>query len=148
MNNTIFKGGEIEVRESRRGIELRCFNFERQRVVHIGTVAGATYEKVAVILRQPELSFALTQSEFAAVLETGAQFIRIVPPDKSATYAISVSDFQKHAEPHYHHRYGPQLRCALIHFSRTSKVAPRNSVTDNPAIETPGLQIKQISLFQ
>jgi hypothetical protein len=145
--NTIVKAGEIQVKETKRGVEFHAFNWQRQRMLHIGTLKGSVYEKQAQILRQPEPSFAVTQTELGAILETGAEFIRIVPGDKSATYSISVRDFDRCKEPYYNAGYGGQWRVPLIRFSRTSKVSRRNPITDNPVIETPGLQIKQISLF-
>jgi hypothetical protein len=135
-NNTIIKAGETVVKETKRGIEFHAFNFQRQRMLHIGTLSGQVYEKVAVILRQPEPSFALTQTEFGAVQETGAGFIRIVTPDKDATYAISVGDFQRHAEAYYNAAYGPQWRVPLGKFSHVATAARRNAHIDNPVIET------------
>jgi hypothetical protein len=103
-------------------------------MLHIGTLKGQTYEKQAEILRQPEPSFCLTQSEFGAVVDCGAGFIRIIPQDKSGTYSISVQDFKRYAEPYYNAGYGPQLRCVLPRFFHTSKVGKRNARTDNPPV--------------
>jgi hypothetical protein len=143
------KAGDTIVKETKRGIEFHAFNWTRQRMLHIGTLKGQTYEKQAEILRQPEPSFCLTQSEFGAVVDCGAGFIRIIPQDKTGTYSISVSDFRRHAEAYYNGAYGPQWRCALIHFQRTSKVAKRNAHTDNPVIEVaaPLIRDRQMSLF-
>jgi hypothetical protein len=148
-DTTITKAGEIQVKETKRGIEFHAFNWQRQRMLHIGTLKGQTYEKQAEILRQPEPSFCLTQSEFGAVQDCGAGFIRIIPQDKSGTYSISVSDFKRHAEAYYNGAYGPQWRCALIHFASIAKVAKRNAHTDNPVIETPQplIRDRQMSLF-
>src|SRR5687768_8080949 len=131
-NNTTIKAGETVIRESKRGIEFHAFNWQRQRMLHIGTLSGQVYEKVAVILRNPEPSFALTQSEFGAVEEMGAGFVRIVTPAKDATFAISVNDFKRFKEPYYNSAYGPQWRVPLGKFSHVAKVAKRNPITDNP----------------
>ena len=88
-----------------------------------------------MILQKPEPSFALTQAEFGAVLEAGAGFIRLIPSDRSATYSISVQDFQQHARSYYNSGYGPQLRVSLSKFAKTSKVSRRNAHIDSPAIE-------------
>ena len=148
-NITIVKAGEIQIKETKRGIEFHAFNFQRQRMIHIGTLSGQIYEKVAPILRQPEPSFSLPQSEFGEVVEMGAGFIRIVTPDKSGTYAISVPDFKLHAEAYYNASYGPQWRVPLGKFSHVAKVAKRNARTDNPVIEQVRdiIQSKQLSLF-
>ncbi len=138
QNNTTITAGEIELREGKRGIEFHAFNFQRQKMIHIGTVIGRTYEKVAPVLQMPEASFAFTQAEYSAVLEAGAQFIRIILPDKSATYAIDVESFGRYGVPYHNSFYGDQLRCTLDHFSYTSKTAPRNSHTDNPTLPKPG----------
>ena len=147
--NTIVRAGEIIVKETKRGIEFHAFNWQRQRTLHIGTLKGQTYEKQAVILRQPEPSFALTQSEFGAVMDCGAGFIRIIPQDKSGTYSISVQDFKRYAEAYYNAGYGGQWRVPLGKFSSTPKVAKRNAHTDNPVIEVaaPLLRDRQMSLF-
>jgi hypothetical protein len=147
--NTIVKAGEIHVKETKRGIEFHAFNWQRQRMLHIGTLKGSVYEKQAQILRQPEPSFAVTQTEFGALLDTGAEFIRIVPGDKSATYSISVQDFNRHKEAYHNPGYGPQWRAPLKFFSHTSKVAKRNAHIDNPVIEVaaPLIRDRQMSLF-
>ena len=148
--NTIVKAGEIQVKDSKRGLEFHAFNWQRQRMLHIGTLKGQTYEKVAVILRQPEPSFALTQSEYGALVDQGAGFIRIVTPDKDRTYSISVQDFKRHAEAYYNAAYGGQWRCSLNHFASIAKVGRRNAHTDNPVIATAepiGPKINQMSLF-
>lgn len=133
----ITKAGEIQVKETKRGVEFHAFNWQRQRMLHIGTLKGATYEKVAVILRQPEPSFALTQSEFGAVQDCGAGFIRIVPPDKSGTYSISVQDFNRCKEAYYNAAYGGQWRVPLGKFASIAKVGKRNASADNPVIAAP-----------
>jgi hypothetical protein len=145
----ITKGGETQIRETRRGVELHAFNFQRQRMLHIGTLKGQTYEKQAEILRQPEPSFCLTQSELGALVDMGAGFIRIIPGDKSKTYSISVQDFKRHAEAYYNGAYGPQWRVPLGMFASIAKVAKRNPITDNPVIEqaAPLIRERQPSLF-
>lgn len=150
MNNTTIKAGEIQVKESKRGVEFHAFNFQRQRMIHIGTLSGQTYEKGnCVILRQPEPSICLPQSEYGAAVEAGALFLRCIPPDKSATYAISLRDFKQHAEAYYNAGYGPQWRVSLVHFSHTSKVGKRNAHIDNPPVQVPRDVIaeRQMSLF-
>jgi hypothetical protein len=124
--------GEITTRKTKRGIEFHCYNFERNRTLHIGTLKGATYEAVKAILRNPEPSFTLTQAELAAAFEHGAQFIRIIPPDKAATYAISLADFKRLAVPYHNPWYGPQWRTPLGAFDRSAATAPRNAARDNP----------------
>jgi len=137
-DSTIFKAGEIKVRETKRGLEFHSFNWQRQRVVHIGTIKGQTYEKQAEILRQPEPSFCLTQSEFGALVDCGAGFIRIIPGDKSRTYSISVQDFKRYATDFHNSGYGPQWRVKLERFSSSSRVAPRNPIVDSPVREIQG----------
>jgi hypothetical protein len=148
-NHQNIKAGEIVVKESKRGTEFHAFNFQRGRLLHIGTLSGQVYEKVAVILRQPEPSFALTQAEFGKVQEAGARFIRIVTPEKTATYAISLEDFQRFKEAYHNPTYGPQLRCALTHFASSSTVAKRNPIIDNPVSEKaePVERAKQLTLL-
>jgi hypothetical protein len=145
----ITKGGETQIRETRRGVELHAFNFQRQPMLHIGTLKGQTYEKQAEILRQPEPSFCLTQSEYGALVDMGAGFIRIIPGDKSRTYSISVQDFKRHAEAYFNGAYGPQWRVPLGKFASIAKVGKRNAAIDNPVVETVRdiVQDRQISLF-
>ncbi len=129
--------GEIQTRQTSRGIEFHAFNHQRGKALHIGTVIGQTYEKVARILQLPAAGFALTQAEYAAVLEAGAQFIRILPPG-GGTYGISVEDFGRYAKLYHNGYYGSQLRVDLDRFQFTSKTARRNARTDNPATAQPG----------
>ncbi len=137
QSNNIMKAGEIQVKETKGGKEFHAFNWQRQRMIHIGTLSGDTYEKVAVILRQPEPSFALTQSELGALIETGAGFIRIITPEKDKTYSMSVQDFQLHKEAYHNLGYGPQWRVPVGKFSSIAKVAPRNPIVDSPVKEVP-----------
>jgi hypothetical protein len=148
-NHDAIKAGSIITEETRKGIKFLAYNHERRRMLHIGTLAGAVYEKVAVILQKPEPSFALTQSEFGAVVEQGARFIRIIPPNKDGTYSISVKDFQRFGETYFNSNYGPQIRCALVHFARSGAVAKRNPHVDNPVLEQaePVERAKQLTLL-
>lgn len=146
------KAGKITLKETKRGIEFHSFNLQRQRMIHIGTLSGEVYEKVAVILRQPEPSFALTQAELGAVLDTGAGFIRIITPEKDKTYSISVRDFQLHKEAYRNLGYGDQWRVSLGKFSQIDKVRQRNPIIDSPVLEAPREAIKdrprQMDLFR
>jgi hypothetical protein len=147
-NTIILKAGEIKVKETKRGFEFWSFNFQRQRMLHIGTLKGRTYEKVVTILRQPEPSISLPQSEYGAAVEWGAMFLRAIPSDHSATYAISLRDFKANAVEYYNAFYGPQWRVPLTEFSSISTTAPRNAITDNPVIETKAeLLPRQMTLF-
>jgi hypothetical protein len=148
-NRQNIKAGEIIVKESKRGTEFHAFNFQRGDLLHIGTLSGQVYEKVAVILRQPEPSFALTQAEFGKVQEAGARFIRIITPEKTTTYAISLEDFQRFKEAYHNAAYGPQWRVSLVHFSSVATVAKRNPIVDNPVIEKdePVERAKQLTLL-
>ncbi len=137
-NHESTHAGEIAVRETQRGFQFFAFNEQRKKTLHIGTMIGQTYEKVAPVLQFPEASFALTQAEYVAILETGAQFIRIVTPGKSATYAISVQDFGKFSQPYHNAFYGDQLRTSLDHFAYSGRTAKRNTHTDNPKLPKPG----------
>ncbi len=137
-STTIAKAGEIVIKETRRGIEFHAFNEQRKRVLHVGTLIGRTYEKVQPILMKPEPSFSLTQAEYSAVLSSGAEFVRIVLPDKRGSYAIDVQSFGRYGEKYFNVFYGPQLRVPLIRFAFTSRVSKRNKVTDNPVLERPG----------
>ncbi len=147
---TIYKAGEIQLKETRRGIEFHAFNFQRQRMLHIGTIKGQTYEKQAPILRRPEPSFSLPQSELGKVQECGAGFIRIITPDKW-TYSISVQDFDRWKEPYYNASYGPQWRVPLGKFEHVAVATKRNAKLDNPVkqIVNPfaSIEMKQQSLF-
>jgi hypothetical protein len=136
QDTTIHKAGEIEVRQTRKGYGFYAFNHTHKKILCIGTIAGATYEKEAQVLQKPELSFCLPVAELNAVKAYDAQYIRIIPSNKSATYAISVTDFERFGEPFYNAFYGKQIRCALRYFQRSAKVVKRNPIIDNPPIET------------
>lgn len=146
----ITNGGKIKIKETKKGTEFHGWNFQRQRMIHIGTLKGQVYEKGNVaILRKPEPSIALSQSEYGAALDAGAQFLRCIPPDKSTTYAISLRDFKANARPYYNPAYGPQIRVSLMMFQRISKVSKRNSMIDNPVIEREAeLLPRQMGLFR
>jgi hypothetical protein len=108
------KAGEIQIRETKRGIELHAWNCERQRLLHIGTLVGVVCEKQVTILRLPEPSINLTQSELGALESLGAVYLRCIPADKSATYSISVENFRKFGQPYFNPQYGPQWREPLV----------------------------------
>jgi hypothetical protein len=134
MNNYNLKAGEIQIKQSKRGIEFHAWNHERQRKIHIGTLIGVVFEKGNVaILRKPEPSIALSQAEYGVAVDHGVQFLRCVTPEK-ATYSISLENFKKHAESYYNPAYGPQWRCSLSFFSRTNKAEKRNAILDNPPL--------------
>ena len=143
------KAGKIKIVEERGKVKLFAFNHQRRKQIHIGSVIGATYEKMAAILIKPEPSFLLNQAELGAIEEVGAGFIRIIPIDRSGTYSISVQDFKRHAQPYYNASYGPQLRCAKTWFESTPQVQKRNNFTDNPPLEQIRdiVSEKQMSLF-
>lgn len=130
QHNNITLAGRIEVKRTKKGVRFYAFNHTRGRRLHIGTLKGATYEKVSVILRQPEPSLALSQTELKAVQEESGKFIRFIVDGK--TYAISTADFARHAERYYNPGYGPQWRVGLRHFDFSNTTAKRNSITDNP----------------
>jgi hypothetical protein len=149
-NSTFARAGQIVIKESKRGVEFHAFNFQRQRLIHVGTLNGSVYEKGnCVILRQPEPSFCLPQSEYGAAVEAGALYLRCIPPDKSATYAISLQDFKEFSTPFYNQMYGPQWRVPVSKFSHTSKVSKRNVILDSPALAVARdiVQERQMSLF-
>ena len=145
--------GQISVKPNKRGIEFHTFNHERRRMLHIGTLRGSVYEKVAAILYKPEPSFALTLCEYNAAVENGAEFIRIIPQDHAATYSISIEDFKQLATPYSNPFYGDQSRVALRHFQRVSTTAPRTHRADNPIIPSNGKDMiearreRQLALF-
>ena len=131
QENFITKGGEIQIKETKRGLEFHSFNFQRQRLIHIGTIIGQVYEKQANVLRNPEPSFTLSRSEFVAAVEHGAVYLRVLPPG-GGTYSISLVDFNAKHESYYNAFYGPQMRCPLAEFQSINAVAIRNVMTDNP----------------
>jgi hypothetical protein len=148
---TNVKAGEIKARQGKRGLEIWAFSRERGQALHVGTIIDQLYEKIQPVLKKPEPSFSLTQSEFAAVLEAGAAFIRIITSARDATYSISVQDFARFGKKYFNQFYGPQLRVSLDHFSPSNEVSPRSARRDNPPIEQARdiiqERIEQMSLF-
>ncbi|GEM_PF-5202165 len=151
-NNDSTIAGKIQLEEGRGGkLKFYAFNHNKRRRVHIGTLIGGTYEKVASILRQPEPSLCVTTSEFGALVDAGAQFIRIIA--EGATYSISVPDFKRQAVEFYLPAYGPQLRVPLRAWQYSSAVTKRNSRTDAPALVRSVMDViadkreRQLNLF-
>ncbi len=137
QSNNIINPGEILLKDFGGTIQVHAFNVEKRKTIHIGTVVGICYEKVCPVLQKPEPSFSLTRAEYAAILETGAEFIRIVTSSRSGTYSISVQDFGRFGVPYHNAFYGDQLRVSLSRFTSSSKIAERNTHTDNPKLPTP-----------
>lgn len=133
-NNQTIKAGEIETRQTRRGLEFWAYNLQRGEPVCIGTQLDRVYEKVQPVFRQRK-TFNITRAEYAAILEAGASFINIVLPDKSMMYSIGVERFARYAQPYDHSQYGSQLCCPLKYFSPSDQVSPRNQRRDNPPLE-------------
>jgi len=153
-NNSIAqtKAGEIMVSATDRGTTLQAFNHERNQYVSIGTVSGLCYEKGnAAILHLPEPSFTLSQSEFSAALELGAQFLRLVTREK-VTYSIELSRFDQFKEPYYNGWYGPQWRVPLSKFDSVGRAKKRNAIVDNPrtgsGTEYQRPQAEQLPMFR
>jgi hypothetical protein len=145
--NTLLKAGEISLKQTKRGLEFHAWNHERQRLIHVGTLRGVTYEKGnCTLLRQPQLSICLPQSEYGAVVEAGAEFFRAISPDKSAKYTISVAGFKEHAEAYYNRGYGPQWRCPVQFFSYVGDIIERRNEPQH-IDTTPAPQYEQPSLF-
>jgi hypothetical protein len=126
--------GNIQVRPGERGVEFHSWNHQRERMLHVGTLSGVTYEKQAQILQRPEPSFALCESELHAIEENRGEFIRIV--SGGSTYSISLEDFKRYAVPYFNPSYGPQLRASLRYWVYVAKKAKRNARRDNPVIQT------------
>lgn len=142
------EAGRVTIEEAKGKIKLFAYNLERGKRLHVGSKIGDVYETVKPIFRQRQ-TFNLTEPEFSAVLETGARFIRIIPPDKSGSYSIEVERFARFAQKYTHPRYGAQLACPLKYFACTSQVSPRNARADSPVIEqaAPLVRDRQMSLF-
>jgi len=152
QQDNITKAGVITTKEGKGGkLKFYSYNHERGKSLHIGTLIGQTYEKVAVILRQPEPSLTLTSLELQAVQDAGGLYVRFIV-DRSRTFSISVRDFIRHTEKFYNRQYGPQLRVPLKHFEFSPVVAKRNARRDNPVIEQPSITSlpmwEQPSLFR
>lgn len=152
QENNITLAGKIETQEVKGKLKFYGFNHQRGKRLHIGTLIGATYEKVAVVLRQPEASLCLSQTEHGALQDAGGLFVRFIV-DKAQTYSISLTDFTRNAGRFYNAGYGYQLRVSLRHFAFSNTVAKRNAQTDNPRIASGALtslpihKIEQLSLF-
>jgi hypothetical protein len=144
------KAGAITTKETRKGLELFSNSFERRKPVSIGTLSGKVYEKVSSIYRK-ENTFNLLPAELTQIKDAGGEFIRIVMPDKSATFTISVQDFERHAKEIFMPPYGKQLACSLSKFQYVGAVVKRNPITDNPpAMRNDPYEpvtSRQISLF-
>lgn len=142
MNNTILKNtkiyksnmGEIQIIETSRGFEFWSYNHDRNKNLHIGTLKGATLEKGNVrILYKPEPSITLSQAEYAAARDLGAQYLRVVTRDRR-TYSISLEDFDRYKEGYHNPWYGPQWRVPLSRFARSARKRTRNAIVDNPRV--------------
>ncbi len=131
-NSTPKSTGDITIKETKRGIEFHAFNHERRRSLHIGTIKQRVYEKVAAVLEKPVPSFSLPVSEYKAIVKHAAEFIRIVPLNRDATYSISVQDFMRWGIPYDNQFYGRQMRVPLTKFNKVSTTAPRNAAVDAP----------------
>lgn len=149
FDDTTTKAGTITTEEGKGGkLKFYAFNHTRGKRLHIGTLIGQTYEKVAVILRQPEPSLTSNTQEIQAVQDAGGYYLRFIV-NNSQTYSISVTDFLRHAEKYYNPSYGYQLRVALKHFEFMPAVAKRNARTDNPVIgrDAPIIRDRQMSFL-
>lgn len=148
----------ISTKKTRRGITLEAYNYTQNRYVETGSISGATYEKgntsiLKVVHGKYNPSIALTLNELQAVVDHGVTFLRVITPaPEKATYSISLSDFEKHAENYSNAYYGEQLACPLEHFVSTTKIKKRNKVMDAPPLsqgtdyERP--QAQQLPLFR
>jgi hypothetical protein len=151
MNNIVH---QIEIRAKGEDREVLAFNQERGKWLHVGTISGQTYEKGnASILHRPVPSFTLTKTEYTEVTQAGAEYLRLIPHDKSATYCLSLARFYQVAEPYSNAWYGDQLRVPLSKFERAATTRKRNKRTDNPARVTEQPDIiqqrreRQLGLF-
>lgn len=150
----ITTGGGIQIKRTARGVQFWAHNHERGQSIHIGTLIGSVYEKGGVaILQLPEPSITLTQAELGAAREAGAEYLRFLTREK-ITYSISLADFERHAQPYFNAKYGPQWRVALGRFVSAGRTARRNSITDNPRtgdgdpMEYHRPQPRQLDLFR
>lgn len=145
-NNTL--AGKIEIKAIKRGLAFYAFNHQFQKWIHVGTKVSQVYEKCTAILHSPEPSISLAQSELAAVVDSGAVYIRFIPGDKSRTYSISVIDFQQHGIPYHNPHYGPQWRVPLTAFQSIGAVKSRNALIDNPTQARAEMVLpRQLPLF-
>jgi hypothetical protein len=146
-HNTIVRAGEILVKKTRQGVQFHAYNHEHNKFLCIGSVIGQVFEKVAPILRLPEPSICVSESEFAAALEAGALYLCVLPRG-GGTYGISLADFRKHAKPYYNPSYGPQYRCSLEFFEYSFETRKRNPHLDNPTTERAEMVLpRQLSMF-
>ena len=137
---------QIEIKQGKKGIELWAYNCEREKLLHIGSIEGAVYEKQANILQNPKPSFCLTVGELAAILEHGATFLRVAC--RGRKYAISLQDFQNHGKQYASAWYGAQIRCELVHFQGITTNRKRNRIIDNPTRQTTPLIVpRQLNMF-
>lgn len=149
-NNTTEK---IQVTTTSRGKTIKAYNYQREKYLAVGSVSGATFEKVANILKmvagEYRPSFTLTAAELETARELGATFLRVI--NDGITYAISLNDFERYAEPYKNGMYGKQLACSLEYFAKTGHSKKRNAILDNPR-RGPGPEyvrpeVQQLPLF-
>ena len=131
--DNITSGGKIKIKTTKRGVEFHGWNFQRQRMIHVGTLQGQVYEKGNVTIFRKLNTINLPQSEYSAAVEAGAQFLRCIPRDQSCTYSISLKDFYRLKVDYHDPTYGPQWCCSVDMFLRTGKVSKRNPMIDAPA---------------
>ena len=137
------KAGEIQTIARQGKITLQAYNHERGQYLDIGSIVESVYEKGnAAILQLPEPSFTLSQSEFGAACDLGAEFLRLITREK-VTYSISLADFDQFKEPYFNGWYGPQWRVSLSKFASVGNSKKRNKAMDTPRRETPGYQRPQ-----
>jgi hypothetical protein len=148
------KAGEVRVSATSRGETLQCYNYSQKRWTGVGSISGATYEKVANVLKVVKgnycPSFTLTEAELQAARDCGASFMRVI--SDGVTYSISLNDFEKYAESYINSFYGNQLAVSVEHFAQTGKTKKRNKRMDSPPLphgegyHRP--QPQQLDLFQ
>jgi len=101
----------------------------------VGIVLGRTYEKklksTGVLHSPPAVCLSCDELDQARAL--GADFLRVVLTDTNETLSIDLKLFRDYGFPVVR-GFGPQIGCRLDRFERTSKIAPRNAVTDNPVM--------------
>ncbi|MBN1451138.1 MAG: hypothetical protein JW963_09005 [Anaerolineales bacterium] len=146
MNAT--KAGEIRAVSRPGKVTLQAYNHERGQYLDIGSIQGNVYEKGnASILQLPEPSFTLSQSEYGAVCDLGAEFVRMVTREK-ITYSIELSRFDQFKQPYFNGWYGPQWRVSLSQFASTGNSKKRNRALDNPRKQSAGYhKPAQLDLF-
>lgn len=119
----------------------------------VGIVSGRTYEKKLKstgILHSPP-AIALSVDELRQAERAGAEFLRVQATDTGETYAIDL-DLFRHFGFQVSRGYGEQLACELHHFGRSSRIADRNPITDNPRLgkgkEYQRPLVQQLPLFR